>query len=176
MLNPHRFKLAEVNYYVAFHDDEIVPEHFTTFYSIRADDWRGLRNESYLSVIYGANGLYHWICTQKGDLQRLRGWFQELNFMWPVFVADDAGNRISVTPRDRFIEARLKKWNGKYYLLTANASEAVQSAEILLDGMEGMKVKKLFDLSGKMAVSGNTIADTWKKYDAFVYEITPPGP
>ena len=57
-------------------------------------DWHGLRNESYLNVIYGANGLYHWMIGQKHQIQRLRGWFQELNHMWPVFVADDADNKV----------------------------------------------------------------------------------
>lgn len=172
VLDPSRFKLAEVNFYVSYHDDEIVPEHFTTYLSIRGDDWRGGRNESYLSVIYGANGLYHYICTQEGGIQRLRGWFQELNFMWPVFAADDAEISVSVSPADSEIEVRLKKWNGKYYLLTANASEETCQAIIQLDGLKDMDVRKLFDLGEHTAVTENTITDKWYKYDAFVYEIT----
>lgn len=172
VLDPHKLKLAEVNYYVAWHDDEIVPEHFKTYRSMRADDWRGVRNESYLSVIYGADGLYHYICVQKGGLQRLRGWFQELNHMWPVFVADDGDRRVSVSPANSGIEARLKRWNGAYYLLTANANESPREARIAIEGLDGMHVRKLFDLPGAIAVEGNAIEDTWNRYDAFVYEIT----
>ncbi len=171
VLDPHKFKLAEVNYYVSYHDDEIVPEHFKTYLSLRADDLRGFRNESYLSIIYGANGLYHYICMQAGGLQRLRGWFQELNYLWPVFVSDDAEHPIRVSPAGSMIETRLKKWEGKYYLLTANAAEAKTSAEIHIEGVKQITVRKLFDLPGEMKISGNRIADTWDKYDAFVYEI-----
>ena len=173
VLDPHKFKLAEVNYYVSYHDDEIVPEHFKTYHSIRGDDWRGFRNESYLAVIYGANGLYHYICVQKGGLQRLRGWFQELNFMWPVFVADDAETPLAVFPANSMIEARLKEWNGKYYLLTANASEKPQHAVITLPKLNNMKVRKLFDRDGEMEVNADSIRDAWGETDAFVYEISP---
>jgi hypothetical protein len=176
VLDPHRFKLAEVNYYVSWHDDEIVPEHFKTYRSMRADDWRGVRNESYLSIIYGADGLYHYICVQKGGLQRLRGWFQELNHMWPVFVADDGGQRVTVSPTGSGIEARLKRWNGTYYLLTANAYDSPCDARITIEGLGTMRVRKLFNLPGAMAVDGNTIQDTWNRHDAFVYEITRAGP
>ncbi|GMQ80262.1 MAG: hypothetical protein BMS9Abin04_224 [Planctomycetia bacterium] len=175
VLNPHRFKLAEVNHYVSWHDDEIVPEHFSTYYSIRGDQWRGVRNESYLAVIYGANGLYHYICTQQDGVQRLRGWFQELNFMWPIFVADDAEAELTVSPADSMIEARLKKWNGKYYLLTANASETVRHAQVSIHGFDRLTVRKLFDTTGDMALENNTIIDKWRKYDVFVYEISRPG-
>ncbi len=172
VLDSHKFKLAEVNHYVSYHDDEIVPEHFSTFLSIRGDDWWGMRNESYLSVIYGANGLYHYVCVQKGGLQQLRGWFQELNYMWPIFVADDAPATVQVTPAGSGIETRLKKHEGKYYLLTANASEAPQDAEIKISGLGNFKVRKLFNLPGAMQTDSSTITDTWKKYDSFVYEIT----
>jgi len=56
ILNPRRFLLAEVNYYVSFHGDEVVPEQYPGYLSLRGDDWRGVRAESYLGVIYGANG------------------------------------------------------------------------------------------------------------------------
>ncbi len=171
VLNPHRFKLAEVNYYVAFHSDEVVPLHFPGNLSLRGDDWQGVRNESYLSIIYGATGLYHWVCTQKKDLQRLRGWFQELNYMWPVFVADEAQNKVKVLPYDAKVDVQLKKWNGKYYLLTANRDESVQKASIKISGFEGMKVKKLFELAEEMSTEGNLINDVWEKYDVHVYEI-----
>ena len=175
-LNPSRFKLGEVNYYVSFHQDEVVPEHFRTYFSLRADDWRGVRNESYLAVIYGADGLYHYICTQKGGLQRLRGWFQELNFMWPVFVADDAAMRLIIEPADSPIEARLKEWDGKLYLLTANASEWGHEATVRIDLPAFGKVRKLFDLPGDMQATHDSITDTWGRYDAFVYEIAPASP
>lgn len=171
VLNPQQFKLGEVNLYVSWADDEIVPEHFKTYRSLRGDDWRGLRNESYLAVIYGADGLYHYVCTQPGGLQRLRGWFQELNYLWPCFVADDAPNRIRKTPASTPIEARLKKWEGKYYLLTANGSEDPAEAEITIDGLDVTHARKLFNLPGTMRADNGTIADTWGQYDAFVYEI-----
>ena len=173
VLNPHRFKLAEVNYYVAFHGDEVVPEHFPGNLSLRGDDWRGLRYESYLAIIYGAHGLYHWICTQKKDLQRLRGWFQELNYMWPIYVADDAENKIVVSPANAGIEVRLKKWQGKYYLLAASRFETEQKGTIRIQGFKKMKVRKLFELPGDLVVEGNNLSDVWKKYDAHVYEIVP---
>ena len=171
VLDPRRFKLAEVNYYLTWHDDEIVPEHFMTYLSLRGNDWRGFRNESYLSFIYGANGIYHYICTQPGELKRLRGWFQELNHMWPVYVADDAPNQVTVTPIESGIEARLKAYDGKLYLLTANAAEREWSAEIVISGLEGMRVEKLFGVPGATQVRGDRIADTWGEYDAFVYRI-----
>lgn len=172
VLDPARFKLAEVNLYVAWHDDEIVPEHFSTYYSIRADAIAGFRNESYLAVIYGAGGLYHYICVQPGGVQRLRGWFQELNYLWPVFVADDSDIAVEVSPASSGIEARLKAHEGRLYLLTANASERATEATIRVEGLTGMKVKKLFDLPGAMAVEGDSITDAWGAQDAFVYEIT----
>ena len=171
VLNPQRYKLSEVNYYVAFHGDEVVPRHFKDNYSLRADDWHGVRNESYQAVIDGAAGLYHWVCTQKRDLQRLRGWFQELNFMWPVFVADDAEQKVEVSPVHSAIEVRLKKWEGKYYLLAANRDEMPKTVSLSVDGFKGMKVKKLFELNGALNVNGNVITDEWKKYDVHVYEI-----
>ncbi len=172
VLDPGRFKLAEVNLYVTWHDDEIVPEHFSTYYSIRADSIAGFRNESYLSVIYGADGLYHYICTQTGGLQRLRGWFQEMNFMWPVFAADDSGIAVTVSPTDSGIETRLKSHEGRLYLLTANAAERPTEATIRIEGLDGMTVKKCFDLPGSLAVEGDTLRDAWGAQDAFVYEIT----
>ncbi|MEN8227665.1 MAG: hypothetical protein ABFS38_05880 [Bacteroidota bacterium] len=171
VLNPNRFKLAEVNYYTAFHDDELVPLHFMNNQSLRADDLQGFRNESYLSVIYGATGLYHWVCTQKGDLQRLRGWFQEMNHMWPLFVADDAVNRVEILPLGSKVDFRLKKWQGRYYLITANRDETVQNVSIKINGLEGMKVKKLFELPGSLSVENNMIRDVWEKYGTHVYEI-----
>lgn len=173
ILDPGRFKLAEVNLYVTWHDDEIVPEHFKTYYSLRADSIAGFRNESYLSVIYGADGLYHYICTQTGGLQRLRGWFQEMNFMWPVFAADDSGIAVTVSPAGSGIEARLKSHEGRLYLLTANAAERPTEATITIDRLEGMMVKKCFDLPGALTVEGDAIHDTWAAQDAFVYEIAP---
>ncbi len=172
VLAPWRFKLSEVNYYVAFHSDEVVPRHFRDILSLRADDWHGVRNESYQAVIDGAHGLYHWVCTQKKDLQRLRGWFQEMNYMWPVFVADDAENKVEILPANSALEVRLKQWEGKYYLLAANRDERPKTVHITIDGFEGMKVKKLFELDGAMEVQGHVIRDEWKKFDVHVYEIT----
>lgn len=172
VLNPQRFKLSEVNYYVAFHADEVVPRHFKDILSLRADDWHGVRNESYQAVIDGAGGLYHWVCTQKKDLQRLRGWFQELNYMWPVFVADDAENIVEILPANSALELRLKKWDGKYYLLVANRDELPKTVSLAIDGFDGMKVKKLFELNDALKVKANVISDEWKKYDVHVYEIT----
>ncbi len=171
VLNPNRFKLAEVNYYAAFHDDELVPLHFMMNQSLRADDLEGFRNESYLSIIYGATGLYHWVCTKKDELQRLRGWFQEMNHMWPVFVADDAENEVEILPQGSKVDFRLKKWQGKYYLITANRDETVQNVNIKIEGLEGMKVKKLFELPGNLSVENNIIRDVWEKYGTHVYEI-----
>ncbi|MCA9436013.1 MAG: hypothetical protein KC978_09540, partial [Candidatus Omnitrophica bacterium] len=176
ILNPNRFKMAEVNGYVSWSNDEIVPEHFLTYLSLRADRLKPMRNEAYLAVIYGANGLYQYLTHQSGGLQRYRGWFQELDFMWSIFVADDADPRVEVTPVESGIETRLKHVGGKYYLLTANASERDQSAEIHIEGLKGMSVKKLFDLPGKMALEGDTLHDVWSKDDAFVYEIEAPAP
>ncbi len=172
VLAPWRFKLSEVNYYVAFHSDEVVPRHFRDILSLRADDWHGVRNESYQAVIDGAHGLYHWVCTQKKDLQRLRGWFQELNYMWPVFVADDAENNVEILPANSALEVRLKKWEGKYYLLAANRDELPKTVSLSIAGFEGMKVKKLFELNNALEVDDNIIRDEWKKYDVHVYEIT----
>lgn len=169
--NPKRFKMAEVNYYVSSHCDEIVPDYYSNLGSLRGDEWRSVRNESYLDIIYGAKGLYHWVWAQEGQVQRLRGWFQELNYMWPVFVADDAENKVEILPYDREIDARLKEWEGKYYLLVANRGENVQKASIRIVGFEGMKVTKLFELPGDMSVRKNVIIDDWKKDDTHVYEI-----
>ena len=171
VLNPNRFKLAEVNYYAAFHDYGVLPLHFTSNQSLRADNLEGFRNESYLSVIYGATGLYHWVCTQKGEFHKLRGWFQEMNHMWPVFVADDAENEVEILPQGSKVDFRLKKWEGKYYLITANRDETVQNVSIKIEGMEGMKVKKLFELDGNLSVENNIIQDVWEKYGTHVYEI-----
>ncbi len=180
VLNPGRFKLAEVNYYVSAHYDEVSPLHVACNVSLHPDDWHGVRNESYLSVIYGATGLYHWVIMNDKRVERLRGWLQELNHMWPVFVADDAENRVEILPNDSQLDARLKKWQGKYYLLVANRGETVQKATIQIDGFEGMKVEKLFELSGEMSVEANIIHDEWKHNDVHVYEIvqeiTPQGP
>ena len=171
VLNPQRFKLSEVNYYVAFHGDEVVPEHFKDILSLRADDWHGVRNETYQAIIDGANGIYHWVCTQKKDLQRLRGWFQELNYMWPVYVADEAKNEIEILPGGSAIELELKIWEGKYYLLAANRDETLKTVNIRIDGFKGMKVKKLFELNNELTVKDDVIRDEWKKYDVHVYEI-----
>lgn len=174
ILDPSRFKLAEVNLYVTWHDDEIVPEHFKTYYSLRADSIAGFRNESYLAVIYGANGLYHYICTQTGGLQRLRGWFQELNYMWPVFAAEDSKVSVTVEPADSGVETRLKSYNGHLYLLTANASEKITQAMVTIHGLDGMAVKKLFDLPGSLTIEGDRLHDVWGAQDAHVYEISAP--
>lgn len=171
VLSQSRFKLAEVNYYVSNHCDEVVAEHFSAIGSLRGDDWLGVRNESYLDIIYGATGLYHWVWAQEGQVQRLRGWFQELNYMWPIFVADDAINKVEILPFDSEVDARLKQWQGKYYLLVANRGESVQKTKIRISGFEEMKVQKLFELSGDMSIDGNIINDVWNKYDVHVYEI-----
>ena len=171
VLDPGRFKLAEVNYYVSAHYDEILPGHGAINLSLRADDWHGVRNESYLSIIYGATGLYHWVIMQDKKVQRLRGWLQELNYMWPIYVADDAESKVEILPYDSEIDARLKEWEGKYYLLVANRGESVQRSSIRIAGYEGMKVKKLFELPKDMSVEGNMISDVWEKYDVHVYEI-----
>ena len=171
VINPQRFKLSEVNYYVAFHSDEVVPEHFKDILSLRGDDWHGVRNESYQAIIDGATGIYHWVCTQKKDLQRLRGWFQELNYMWPIFVADDAKNKVEILPGGSAIEVRLKIWEGKYYLLAANRDETSKTVNIRIDGFDGMKVNKLFELNDELTVKDDVIRDEWKKYDVHVYEI-----
>ncbi len=171
VLNPQRFKLSEVNYYAAFHSDEVVPEHFKDILSLRADDWQGVRNESYQAIIDGANGIYHWVCTQKKDLQRLRGWYQELNYMWPIFVADDAKNEVEILQGGSAIELRLKKWEGKYYLLAANRDETLKTVNIRIDGFNGMRVKKLFELNNELTVKDDVIRDEWKKYDVHIYEI-----
>ena len=91
--------------------------------------------------------------------------------MWPIFVSDDAENRVTVSPAESMIETRLKKAGGKYYLLTANASESTRLATIRIEGFEGMKVKKLFDLPAEMTVKSDTIEDAWTANDSFVYEI-----
>ncbi len=171
VLSPGRFKLAEVNYYVSAHYDEVLPLNVLGNISLQPDDWHGLRNESYLSIIYGATGLYHWVIMKDKKIERLRGWLQELNHMWPVFVADDAENIVEILPYDSKLDARLKLWQGNYYLMVANRRESVQKASIKISGFEGMKVKKLFELPGKMSVDANIIHDSWKKYDVHVYEI-----
>lgn len=172
VLDAGRFKLAEVNQYFGIHYDEIVPEHFATLLSLRHDDWHGLRNESYLDVIYGANGLYHWIVGQKQQTQRLRGWFQEENYMWPVFVADDAKNRVEILPVNSQLDAMLKVWQGKYYLIVANRDQKSKRATIRIDGMKSMQVEKLFELPGDMSVKGGEITDGWEKFDVHVYQVS----
>jgi hypothetical protein len=171
IFDPGRFKLAEVNYYVSNHCGEPVTENFSGVGSLRGDDWHGLRNESYLDIIYGGKGLYHWVWAQEGQVQRLRGWFQELNYMWPVYVSDDAENKIEMVPCDAEIDASLKKWQGKYYLFVANRGDKTWKAGVRIEGFQGMKVKKLFEIPGEMSVEQNTITDVWKKYDVHVYEI-----
>lgn len=171
MLDQGRFKLAEVNQYFSIHYDEVVPLHFSTPLSLRSDDWHGLRNEAYLNVIYGANGLYNWIVGQKHQTQRLRGWYQEVNHMWPIFVADDAENKVEILPVGSKLDAMLKVWQGKYYLIVANRDQQSKQATIRIEGIEAMKVEKLFELPGKMSVKGGDIADVWEKYDVHVYEI-----
>ncbi len=171
VLNPHRFKLAEVNYYVTWHSDEVVPENFPGMLSLRGDDWHGVRNETYQAIIDGAHGVYTWLCMQKKDFQRLRGYYQELNYMWPIYVADDAENKVEIIPSQSTIDVRLKKYEGKYYLLTANRDETSKTVSIRIDGFNGMKVKKLFELKNELSVKDNVIRDTWNKYDVHVYEI-----
>ena len=171
VLNPHRFKLAEVNYYVSWHADEPVPLNFRYFNSLRGDDWHGVRNETYQAVIDGAHGVYNWLCMQEKDLQRLRGYYQELNYMWPIFVADDAENKLEIMPSQSAIDVRLKKWEGNYYLLAANRDETTKTVSIRIDGFNGMKVKKLFELKNDLRVQGNIIRDKWNKYDVHVYKI-----
>jgi len=138
---------------------------------LQGDDWHGVRNESYLSIIYGANGLYHWVIMQDKKVQRLRGWFQELNYMWPIYVADDAENKIEVLPYGSTVDVQLKKWEGKYYLLAANRDETTKTVSVRIDGVKSMKVKKLFELNNELSVKNNIIRDEWKKYDVHVYEI-----
>ncbi len=171
VLNPKRFKLSEINYYASWHADEVAPYNFRYFFSLRGDEISGIRNETYQAVIDGANGVYNWLCMQAKDLQRMRGYYQELNYMWPIYVSDDAANKVEVLPYGSTIEVRLKKWEGKYYLLAANRDETTKTVSIRIDGLNGMKVKKLFELNDKLSVNGNIIRDEWKKYDVHVYEI-----
>ena len=108
---------------------------------------------------------------QDKDLQRMRGYYQELNYIWPVFVSDDAENKVEVLPYGTTIDIRLKKWEGKYYLLAANQDETTKTVSIRIDGFNGMKVKKLFEMNDELDVKDNIIRDEWKKYDVHVYEI-----
>jgi len=171
VVEPGRFKMAEVNYYVSAHYDEVVPLNIVSNLSLQGDDWHGVRNESYLSIIYGANGLYHWVIMQDKKVQRLRGWFQELNYMWPIYVADNAENKVEVLPYGSTVDVQLKKWEGKYYLLAANRDETTKTVSVRIDGVKSMKVKKLFELNNELSVKNNIIRDEWKKYDVHVYEI-----
>ncbi len=171
VLNPHRFKLAEVNYYVSWHADEPLPMNFRYFYSLRGDDWHGVRNETYQAIINGAHGVYNWLCMQEKDLQRMRGYYQELNYMWPIYVADDAENKIEIIPNQSTIDVRLKRWKSNYYLLTANRDETTKTVKIKIDGFNNIKVKKLFELNNELTVKDNLIRDTWRKYDVHVYRI-----
>jgi len=91
--------------------------------------------------------------------------------MWPIYVADDAENKVEVLPYGSTVDVRLKKWEGKYYLLTANRGEQTQKSNISIKGMNEMKVKKLFEVAGEMSVNNNVINDIWKKNDVHVYEI-----
>ena len=172
ILNPKRFTLSEVNYYVSFHTDEIVPENFWGSLSIRGDDWRGVRNEFYQALINGAGGVYNWLCIQKRDLGRIRGFYHEVNDMWQIYVEDNIEGVLNILPENSGIKAVLKKHNGKYYLITANSSEKTQnSVKIIIKGMKIKSIKKLFELEGDMSYDGNTITDNWDRYGAHVYEI-----
>jgi hypothetical protein len=184
VLSPDRFKLAEVNFYAAWHDDEIVPEHFMTYYGIRGDDWRAVRNECYQAIIAGANGMYQYLCTQPGGIQRLRGWFQEMNHMWPVYVADDAPNAVTVTPVSSGIVTRLKRWQGHDYLLTANVGGEEVRAHVDIEGYQLVHAERLFEATciwrpGRAAppcsfrVGGSGLRDTWGANQAHVYRLTP---
>ena len=172
ILHPHIFLLAEVNYYVSFHGDEIVSENYFGggLASLRGDDWRGLKNETYQAVINGADGVYNWVCAQKRDIQRLRGYYSELNYMWPIFLSEDANIKVELLPFDSEIRYMVKKWNGKIYLITANSSEENQKATLKL-GIKNFEVKKLFNLKGNMKVEPGVIKDVWPKYGVYVYEI-----
>jgi hypothetical protein len=65
----------------------------------------------------------------------------------------------------------LKKWQGKYYLLTANRDESTQEAGIRINGFEEITVKKLFELPGELSVKNNVIQDVWGKFGTHVYEL-----
>ncbi len=172
ILHPNIFLLAEVNYYVSFHGDEIVSENYFGggLVSLRGDDWRGLKNETYQAVINGADGVYNWVCAQKRDIQRLRGYYSELNYMWPIFLSEDAKIKVDLFPFDSKIIFMVKKWNGKIYLITANSSEMPQKATLKLS-IKNFEVKKLFNLKGKMETGPYVIKDIWPKYGVYVYEI-----
>ncbi len=172
ILHPDIFLLAEVNYYVSFHGDEIVSENYFGggLASLRGDDWRGLKNETYQAVINGADGVYNWVCAQKRDIQRLRGYYSELNYMWPIFLSEDANTKVELFPFDSKINFMVKKWNGKIYLITANSSEIPQRATLKLN-IKNFKVKKLFNLKGDMKVGPDVIKDIWPRYGVYVYEI-----
>jgi hypothetical protein len=44
-------------------------------------------------------------------------------------------------------------------------------AEITIEGLNVARAQKLFNVPGSMRAGQYSIADTWGRYDAFVYEI-----
>ena len=128
----------------------------------------------YLALIHETRGITRYI-FRKDDTPLKKRYKQiikpvsfQINHLSPIIMDGETLN-IKISPENTLVEALLKKYQDKYYLIAVNAGKGKTEVTFTLPAVI-KNINTLFE-NRKIIFSGNSFKDNFTKYQPHVYEI-----
>lgn len=143
----------------------------------RAPTYEEQRCMTYLALTHGVKGILYWCYYDMRQLPQYQEMWSglkkigtEVKFLSPMLLSSTDLGTVSVNPSSEKIHTRLKKWNGKFYLIAVNSDSNTQSACFRINFKQTKTAKVLFE-NRNLAIQKGTLTDEFKPLEAHVYEI-----
>ena len=134
------------------------------------------RGQTYLALIHGARGVFHWSYAEcspamRETLKRLAG---EMRGLTPVLLAAPAISPVLTDSRGR-VHAIVKQHKGKSYMLCVNAAKKDIGVKFTFNDRPGLADAREFFERRTVAVTHGSFVDDFPKYQTRVYEMPATG-
>lgn len=135
---------------------------------------------SYLAIISGAKGLFYYSFFDmktsqaqpdfKDRLNQQKVIAREIAALSPAILsAEETGAKVICNDKD--IRSLLKKYNGMYYLITANSKGQKKNPEFKSEGMDIETISNFFDKNQSIPSRDNSFSREYEPYGTFTYII-----
>ncbi|HEY3266029.1 MAG TPA: hypothetical protein VGM37_03825 [Armatimonadota bacterium] len=147
----------------------------------RAPTYDEQRCMTYLALARGAKGLLYYCYYDMRVLPQypemwagLKKIASEVKALSPILLEAEVLSPVTCAPADAGIETRLFDLDGQRYLMAVNGRNAPCKATFGLPHVPNGKVSVMFEGRFAMDVAGAKLTDSFKPYEAHVYDLGRP--
>lgn len=152
---------------------------YDEFQAGRAPTREEARCMTYLALTHGAKGLIYYCYYDMRVLPNYRPmweWMkaigQEVKSLSPVLLSPDDLGRVAFSPATASIHTKLKKWNGRLYLLAVNSDRRASRVTFDLKRGSRSSVKVMFE-DRHTATDDSRLTDDFQPLEVHVYDLGP---